>query len=102
MDYCIVCGHGGNDVLMANEQELPGSTSFPMCAACRLKAVVDQTFDKECRGSDSREPRGIVASIPLMDEELTADDNWCPDCGEPREACHGQHGNYLSEPDDDE
>jgi hypothetical protein len=23
----------------------------------------------------------------MTDEELTADDNWCPDCGHPRGAC---------------
>jgi hypothetical protein len=23
----------------------------------------------------------------MEDKELTSDDNWCPDCGEPREAC---------------
>lgn len=23
----------------------------------------------------------------MTDQELTADDKWCPDCGDPREAC---------------
>lgn len=29
----------------------------------------------------------VHSSMAMSDEELTADDNWCPDCGEPREAC---------------
>ncbi len=33
----------------------------------------------------------VHTSLAMSDEELTADDNWCPECGEPREACRCQH-----------
>jgi hypothetical protein len=51
-DYCIICGHGGNDVRMATEQELPGSTSFPICAACRTR----QDSTKEGRSNSDVSP----------------------------------------------
>lgn len=35
------------------------------------------------------ESLGCHTCVPptMTDEELTADDNWCPSCGDPREAC---------------
>lgn len=35
-------------------------------------------------------------NMPLSDEELTADDNWCSLCGDPREACLCQQYPALS------
>lgn len=29
----------------------------------------------------------VHSNMAMNDEELTADDQWCPDCGEPRETC---------------
>jgi len=36
----------------------------------------------------------------MNDEELTADGNWCPDCGEPRGACRCPAGNAIGIPVD--
>lgn len=33
----------------------------------------------------------VHSSMSLSTEELTADGNWCPDCGEPKEACKCAH-----------
>jgi hypothetical protein len=39
------------------------------------------------RHSGAQPARGTPTAAPLSDEELVADDRWCPNCGDPREAC---------------
>ena len=61
--------------------------------AKELIATLDDDSLIDIAKTASRKDIRMAAEIhlrkryPLTDEELTADDNWCPDCGDPREAC---------------
>lgn len=79
-------------------REIYSALGSQLLAAALDPGHTPQTPFDEVAGLPSAEDLNAIAAMPAelrsssltilpADEEVTADDNWCPECGHPRDAC---------------